>query len=147
MSYKSQLEHYTRRSVAMSVLNQLRHAMVGRTQLPLSQYDTLILKDAVELSKNQKISGKMLRYSFRGLGAKQESAAIELSDALIAALLLLSDQGDWNAYWDSLHAAIAGNDISEEHKKKVMDITKTAMDIISSQERENRREPFDARIV
>ena len=110
MSHMSLLETHARYSVAISILNKLRHWLIGRNGAPLGEEDKNILLESLEMSESQNLSDKMVLYSFHGFGSHQDAAAIELSDA-ITNVLEQVDQNKRRTYLDALRKALESEDI------------------------------------
>jgi hypothetical protein len=149
MSQMSKLERHARTATAMSLLNEVRHYVTGRQQRPLSEDHVQILCDAIDLSQAHRPTGKMLRYSFRGLRDRSESAALELSEAILAALVRLGEEGqDWSKYVESLRMLLdSQGKIDPENRKRVEQFTMVAMDIIGAESRERSDTTFTASVI
>jgi hemerythrin-like domain-containing protein len=130
----SLLETHARYSAAISILNRLRHALIGRA-LAVRKEDKEILLESLEITESEKLSGKMVLYSFHGFGSHPHAAAIELSDGVQKVLDTLPDQR--TAYINALKKAIEFEDVQTlgaEEKSLATDLVKRVMYVIDSQE-------------
>jgi len=82
MSSMSLLETNARYSVAISILNSFRHWLQGREEADFNDEDKEIFLESVDMNQSDKLSPKMILYSFQGFSNSEHSAAIELSEAL-----------------------------------------------------------------
>ena len=134
MSHMSLLETHARYSVAISILNRLRHCLIGRENA-VSKEDKDILLESLEITESEDLSHKMILYSFHGFGSHRHAAAIELSDGVKKALEGTHDKrGD---YLNALKTAIEAEDcraLDEKQKSLAAELVKTVMYVIDSQE-------------
>lgn len=94
MSSMSLLEKNARYAVAISILNSFRHWIMGRANANFNNEDQEIFLESIDLNQDEKLSSKMILYSFRGFSSNEHSAAIELSDALHDALKITFNETD-----------------------------------------------------
>jgi hypothetical protein len=136
MSHMSLLETHARYSVAISILNGLRHWLIGREGAALADEDKRVLLESLEMSESQNLSDKMVLYSFHGLGSHYQAAAIELSDAISKVLEQLdADQRD--RYLGALKNVLESNDahaIQNPDSELATKFVTRAMYVIDSQE-------------
>src|SRR5258707_5793812 len=102
MSHMSLLETHARYSAAISILNRLRHALIGRAHA-VRKEDKEILLESLEITESEKLSGKMVLYSFHGFGSHRQAAALELSDGVQKVLESFADKRA--VYWNALKKA------------------------------------------
>jgi hypothetical protein len=136
MSHMSLLETHARYSIAISILNSLRHWLIGREGGSLRKEDRDIFLESLEISESPTLSDKMVLYSFHGFGSHQHSAAIELSEA-INKVLEQFDESVRGAYLDALRRALeveAPGDLNETEKGQAIAFVTRAMYVIDSQE-------------
>jgi hypothetical protein len=134
MSHMSLLETHARYSAAISILNRLRHALIGRAQV-VRREDKEILLESLEITESEKLSGKMVLYSFHGFGSHRQAAAIELSDGVQKVLDSFADKRA--VYLNALKKAIEFEDVQtlgEDEKFLATELVTRAMYVIDSQE-------------
>ena len=133
MSHMSLLETHARYSVAISILNRLRHALIGRADA-VRKEDKEILLESLEITESEKLSGKMVLYSFHGFGSHRHAAAIELSDGVQTVLEGFADKRA--EYLDALRKAIEFDvqELEEDKKSLATELVKRVMYVIDSQE-------------
>jgi hypothetical protein len=132
----SLLETHARYSVAISILNKLRHWLIGRDGADLGEEDKNILQESLEMSESQNLSDKMVLYSFHGFGSHQDAAAIELSDA-ITNVLEQVDQDKRRIYLDTLKKALESENIDALDPAEItlaIEFVTQAMYVIDSKE-------------
>ena len=135
MSYMSLLETNARYSVAISILNNFRHWLMGREDANFQDEDAEIFLESIDINQTPKLSSKMILYSFQGFGNDQRSAAVELSDALTEALEKF-ETDERNQRLEILTELIKSKDInllSEPDKQGTMRLVIDTMQIINSQ--------------
>lgn len=134
MSHMSQLEAHARYSVAISILNRLRHWLIGREEA-VRKEDKDIFLESLEISESEDLSDKMVLYSFHGFGSHQHAAAIEISDGVQKVLEENADKGrDYlHAVKKALELADIG-DLDEGEKSLATELVTKAMYVIDSQE-------------
>jgi hypothetical protein len=134
MSHMSLLETHARYSVAISILNRLRHCLIGREDV-VRKEDRDILLESLEITESQDLSDKMVLYSFHGFGSHQHAAAIELSDGVKK---VLEDTDDKRVeYLNALKKAIESDDcrtLGENEKSLAAELVRKVMYVIDSQE-------------
>ena len=134
MSHMSLLETNARYSVAISILNRLRHCLIGREDV-VRKEDRDILLESLEITESEDLSDKMVLYSFHGFGSHRHAAAIELSDGVKKVLENTADKrGD---YLNALKKAIASEDcraLADNEKSLAAELVKKVMYVIDSQE-------------
>jgi hypothetical protein len=136
MSHMSLLETHARYSVAISILNKLRHWLIRRDGAVLGEEDKSILLESLEMSESQNLSDKMVLYSFHGFGSHHVAAAIELSEA-ITNVLEQVDQEKRGAYLEALKEAIESDDIEAldpDETTLAIEFVTQAMYVIDSKE-------------
>jgi hypothetical protein len=134
MSHMSLLETHARYSAAISILNRLRHALIGRAD-SVKKEDKDILLESLEITESEKLSGKMVLYSFHGFGSHRHAAAIELSDGVQKVLESCADKRA--AYLDALKKAIHFEDVQtlgQDEKILATELVTKVMYVIDSQE-------------
>jgi hypothetical protein len=130
----SLLETQARYSVAISILNRLRHWLIGREDA-VREEDKEILLESLEISESENLSDKMLLYSFHGFGSHKHAAALELSDGIKK--VIEETTRNRRDYLEALKKAIESQDIrdlNEDDKSLVTELVTKAMFIIDSQE-------------
>jgi hypothetical protein len=130
----SLLETHARYSVAISILNRLRHALIGRADAVVRKEDREILLESLEITESERLSGKMVLYSFHGFGSHRHAAAIELSDGVQKVLESFADKRA--EYLDALRKAIEFDvqTLEEDKKSLATDLVKRVIYVIDSQE-------------
>src|ERR1700752_5547729 len=134
MSHMSLLETHARYSAAISILNRLRHALIGRAD-SVRKKDREILLESLEPTESDRLSGKMVLYSFHGFGSNRRAAAIELSDGVQKVLESFADKRA--AYLAALKKAIEFENmqaLEEDEKSMATELVKRVMYVINSQE-------------
>jgi hypothetical protein len=120
--------------VAISILNRLRHWLIGREDA-VREEDKEILLESLEISESENLSDKMLLYSFHGFGSHKHAAALELSDGIKK--VIEETTRNRRDYLEALKKAIESQDIrdlNEDDKSLVTELVTKAMFIIDSQE-------------
>lgn len=136
MSHKSLLETHARYSVAISILNSVRHWLIGREGASLRQEDRDVLLESLDISESPTLSDKMVLYSFHGFGSHQHSAAIELSEA-VNKVLEQFDEAVRGEYSGALRKALEAESIGDlggAERDLAVEFVTRAMYIIDSQE-------------
>lgn len=136
MSHTSSLETHARYSVAISILNNFRHWLIGREGARLLQDDKDIFLESLDISQSESLSDKMVLYSFHGFGSHKHSAAIELSDAINKVLESL-DEDKREPSLNALGKALESEDLSslnETEKTLLVNFVTRAMYVIDSQD-------------
>jgi len=134
MSYMTKLEKHARQSVAMSVLNGMRHWLMGREESTFTDNQRAILRDALEFSEGASASGKMLFYSFRGIGRDKRPASVQLYRALERASNI--NQAEADRSMQSIKHALEVSEnsrIDKESLDAALDLIEKAMHLISSE--------------
>jgi hypothetical protein len=134
MSHMSLLETHARYSVAISILNRLRHWLIGREDA-VKQEDKETLLESLEISESENLSDKMVLYSFHGIGSHKHAAALELSDGIKK--VLEENTRNRREYLGALKKAIESEDIrdlTEDEKSLATELVTKTMFIIDSQE-------------
>jgi hypothetical protein len=135
MSHMSILETQARYSVAISILNRLRHCLIGREDV-VRKEDRDILLESLEITESQDLSDKMVLYSFHGFGSHRHAAAIELSDGVKKVLENTDDKRRVD-YLNALKKALESDDcraLGEKEKSLAAELVKKVMYVIDSQE-------------
>jgi hypothetical protein len=130
----SLLEAHARYSVAISILNRLRHWLIGREEA-VRKEDKAILLESLEISESEDLSDKMVLYSFHGFGSHQHAAAIEISDGVQK--VLEENAAKRRDYLHALKKALEFADIralDEGEKSLATELVTKAMYVIDSQE-------------
>lgn len=144
MSHTSLLQSHARYSVAISVLNRLRHWLIGRKGASLRKEDQDILMESLEISESKSLSEKMVLYSFQAFGSHENSAALELSDALNKALEVIgSDRAA--AASNSFRKALESSDLESldrAEKELAIELVTKTMYVIDAQEDAKPRSPL-----
>jgi hypothetical protein len=81
MSYMSLFEKSARNSVAISVLNKLRHWLQGRQPEGLSYEEKNVMEEALEILESPQFEQMVIR-SFQGLDSGLNSSVLPISIAL-----------------------------------------------------------------
>ncbi|KJU87313.1 hypothetical protein MBAV_000491 [Candidatus Magnetobacterium bavaricum] len=85
MSQVDVFEKKIRYSVAISMLNEFRHWLIGRTDKNLSKEDKELLIGAINIHENKELLfDEMIKYSFYEVGNVYQASRLELSEALNA---------------------------------------------------------------
>ncbi|MDQ5826817.1 MAG: hypothetical protein M3441_21790 [Chloroflexota bacterium] len=144
MSHKSSLQAHARYSVAISVLNRLRHWLIGREGAGLRKDDQDILLESLELSESRNLSEKMVLYSFQAFGNHEHSAALELSDALNKALEIIGgDRGV--AASEAFKKALESGELEsldQAEKESAVELVTKTMYVLDAQEDAKPRSPL-----
>lgn len=142
MSHMSLLETHARYSVAISILNRLRHCLIGREDV-VRKEDRDILLESLEITESEDLSDKMILYSFHGFGSHRHAAAIELSDGVKK---VLEDADDKRVdYLKAFKKAIESEDcraLGENEKSLAAELVKKVMYVIDSQEDMSNQDIF-----
>lgn len=144
MSHMSLLQAHARYSVAISVLNRLRHWLIGRKSAGLREEDKDILMESLEISESKNLSEKMVLYSFQAFGSHEHSAALELSDALNKAVDLIGEDKRASAL-DAFKKALNSESLEsleQAEKEMAIELVTKTMYVIDSQEDANPRSPL-----
>ena len=121
MSTMSLLETNARYSIAISILNSFRHWLGDRNEADFTSEDKEIFLESVDMNQSNKLSPKMILYSFQGFTNSEHSAAIELSEALSEALKVTFDTNDQENYLKRLKDVLESMDkssIDSNEKRK-----------------------------
>jgi len=136
MSHTSSLETHARYSVAISILNNFRHWLIGREGAGLRQDDKDTFLESLDISESEALSDKMVLYSLHGFGSHKHSAAIELSDAINKSLESL-ESGKKEICLNALRKALGSEDLNnldQAEKDLLIDFVTRAMYVIDSQD-------------
>ena len=132
----SLLEKNARYAVAISILNSFRHWLIGRA-MDFNKEDKEIFLESIDMNQDEKLSSKMILYSFRGFSNNEHSAAIELSDALHDALKITFDKTDEREdYLSKLKIMLESmnkNEIGEADRDSIVKLIMNTMQVISNQ--------------
>ena len=136
MSHTSSLETHARYSVAISILNNFRHWLIGRDGSGLRQDDKDIFLESLDISESEELSDKMVLYSLHGFVSHKHSAAIELSDAINKALESL-EAGEKEVCLKALRKALESEDLTDPDKTEkdiLINFVTRSMYVIDSQD-------------
>lgn len=144
MSYMNCLETNARNYVAMSVLNSFRHWLTGRPNAEFSKEQRSIFRDSVDMNQEQKLSSKMILYSFQGLATddSDSAAAVDLYDALSKALEIDGSDREKTILLHKLKDILekdSVNDIDSETKSDLLSLIIKTMKIIGSSSPQNSK--------
>ena len=145
MSYMNLLETNARYSVAISILNSFRHWLGDREGADFSEEDKEIFLESVDMNQEEKLSPKMILYSFQGFSNSEHSAAIELSDALSKALEKTFDDDKQEEGLDRLKSILTSKDkssIDPNDKDSIMKLILNTMQIISDETEQKPQSAF-----
>lgn len=124
-------ETNARFSVAISLLNNLRHWLIDREGAKLKKDEINIFLESIEMNKADKLSSNMILYSFQGFGDEEHSAAIELCDALAKTANKFSESGKETAV-DQLIKLLRSEDKDSAKKSLKDDDKKVILKLITS---------------
>ncbi len=145
MSYMNLLETNARYSVAISILNSFRHWLEDREGTDFSEEDKEIFLESVDMNQEEKLSPKMILYSFQGFSNNEHSAAIELSDALSKALKKTCEDEKQEECLESLKNILKSEDkssIDPTDKDSIMKLVLNTMQIISDETEQKPQSAF-----
>lgn len=135
MSYSNVLETNARYAVAVSVLNNFRQWLMGRENVRLLDENLEIFRESIDINQSPQLSGKMILYSFQGLGNDEHSAALNLSDALTKALTFIDDN-EKEYFLNTLKRILEeknANLVEPQDKERLLELVLNAMEIINGQ--------------
>lgn len=135
MSHMSLLEANARYSIAISILNKVRHWLLGREGAFIEDDDKKTFLESLDINQNPVLSDKMILYSLQGFGNYEQSAAIELSEAIAGALKTV-DLARKEEYIESLKKVLESSDansLDAVEKSCAMELVTTAMHVINAQ--------------
>lgn len=143
MSNMNLLEATARYSEAMSILNSFRHWLTGREGANLDYNDVEVFLESVDMNQDQKLSSKMLLYSFQGFN-NEHSPAIELSEALSNALATTFEPEEREEHLSHLRMILESKDknIDESQKDSIIKLIVNTMQIISNETEKSPRNIF-----
>lgn len=137
MSHLNLFEMRARYSIAISILNKVRHWLIGRITTPIAK-EKEILRESLdfELEWEKKIPQAIL-YNFQSYNNKQQAAAIHISEALTEASAEISEESGRETLeiYNSLLRVIDAAEIADIDKKDSaisLNLIKRAMHIIGS---------------
>ena len=145
MSYMNLLETNARYSVAISILNSFRHWLGDREGTDFSKEDKEIFLESVDMNQEEKLSPKMILYSFQGFSNSEHSAAIELSDALSKALKKTCEDDKQEECLENLKSLLKTEDknsIDPTDKDSIMKLILNTMQIISDETEQKPQSAF-----
>lgn len=145
MSYMNLLETNARYSVAISILNSFRHWLGDREGTDFSKEDKEIFLESVDMNQAEKLSPKMILYSFQGFSNSEHSAAIELSEALSKALKKTCEDGKQEECLENLKSLLKAEDknsIDPTDKDSIMKLILNTMQIISDETEQKPQSAF-----
>jgi hypothetical protein len=130
MSYMSLFEKSARNSVAISVLNKLRHWLQGRQPAGLSDEEKNVMEEALEILESPQFE-QMVIHSFQGLDNGLNSSVLPISIALKATIRQIEDV-DQNVT-ASLQKLLSSDALpeSEIDRNKIVDFLNQAIQVIS----------------
>jgi hypothetical protein len=131
----SSLETNARYSIAMSILNNFRHWLTQREGVVLHDENLKVLQKSIDINQTPNLSSEIILYSFQGFGNNENSAALELSDAL-SKVLRADEDGKQSECLDAFKRVLESKDINviqDSEKDCILKLITDAMYIISSQ--------------
>jgi hypothetical protein len=139
MSYLSLFEMRARYSIAISILNDVRHWLLGRSESDISK-EIEILKEALDLEDKEK-STEWIMYRLQGYTDKKKAATAQISEVFQSALERFPHETDQRKQvMDSLRSTLNSksiSDIDKDDKERTLDLITTSIDIIGSAESVN----------
>lgn len=149
MSQMSQLERHARTAAAISLMNRLRHQMKGRPGSNLDADQFTVLADALDMSRESRLSHKTVKYSFRGLPDGARSAALQLSEAFLASFVTLRAEGhEWKEYLHAMRTLIdTKGELLPPDRERVEQFAEVAIEMLGSQSGHLPDSPFRAKNV
>jgi hypothetical protein len=145
MSYMNLLETNARYSVAISVLNSFRHWLAGREGAEFTDDDQTIFLESVEMNQDEKLSPKMILYSFQGFSDSEHSASIELSDALSKALVKATETTTQEELLNKFKGVLESKNkdsLLQTDKDSIMTLIINTMQILSSETEQKPKSVF-----
>jgi hypothetical protein len=113
MSYMSLFEKSARNSVAISVLNKLRHWLQGRQPEGLSYEEKNVMEEALKILESPQFEQMVIR-SFQGLGDNLDSSVLPIAIAITSSVKQMNDTKSV----ESLKNLIESNTLPEIQKDK-----------------------------
>jgi hypothetical protein len=113
MSYMSLFEKSARNSVAISVLNKMRHWLQGRQPEGLSCEEKNVIEEALEILESPQFEQMVIR-SFQGLGDNLDSSVLPIAIAITSSVKQMNDTRNV----ESLKNLIKSNTLPEVQKDK-----------------------------
>jgi hypothetical protein len=113
MSYMSLFEKSARNSVAISVLNKMRHWLQGRQPEGLSCEEKNVMEEALKILESPQFEQMVIR-SFQGLGDNLDSSVLPIAIAITSSVKQMNDTKSV----ESLKNLIESNTLPEIQKDK-----------------------------
>ena len=156
MSYTSDFELKARKSMAMTILNNLRKELkvveINKDKVKFSYNDKEldILKNAVELCKEKRennFSPKMIIYSTRGLGGADKGAAVQIYETLDKAIKIENKEKhkSYNFYIDLMSRFLSAPSsalLTSIEKEDLRSLISTTMNIIAKSQKVSNQPDF-----
>ena len=127
MSYMSLFEKSARNSVAISVLNKMRHWLQGRQPNGLSSEEKKVMEEALEILESPQFELMVIR-SFQGLGDDLDSSVLPIAIAITSSAKQMNDTKNV----ESLKVIIRSNTPPkiQEEKDEVIGFLNQAIQVI-----------------
>jgi hypothetical protein len=113
MSYMSLFEKSARNSVAISVLNKLRHWLQGRQPSGLLDKEKNVMEEALKVFESPQFEQMVIR-SFQGLGDNLDSSVLPIAIAIDSSVKQMNDTKNI----ESLKNLIKSNTLPEVQEEK-----------------------------
>jgi hypothetical protein len=113
MSYMSLFEKSARNSVAISVLNKMRHWLQGRQPEGLSCEEKNVMEEALKILESPQFEQMVIR-SFQGLGDNLDSSVLPIAIAITSSVKQMNDTKSV----ENLKNLIESNTLPEIQKDK-----------------------------
>jgi hypothetical protein len=145
MSDMSRLERTARTVAAISLLNELRHYVSGRTP-KIDNERIRLLDDAIKITQDDGVSGRMIRYGFRAGATEGGSAPVlELSEVILESYLRLAQRDeDWEEYQRAINNFIDSDGQPDQSDRHLLEkFTEVAMQVLSASMRQKPKNAFE----
>jgi hypothetical protein len=130
MSFMSLFEQSARNSVAISILNKMRHWLQGRQPEGLSGDEKKVVAEALEIIDSPQFEKIVIR-SFQGLDSGLSSSVLPISVALQTVRNQLQSPDGITVSMNSIVSSNSPPE-SEVEKQKVIDFLNQAIEVISN---------------